>query len=60
MPEALAELAFQAFQNVSRRLRPSRSHQLRGILDDPEASANHRLLALDLEDKSTSFYQGLE
>ncbi len=47
-PEALTELAFQAFRDVSHLLRPSHLRQLRAILDDPEASANDRFVALDL------------
>ncbi|MCK8783437.1 fumarate hydratase [Roseomonas sp. NAR14] len=46
--EALAELAFQAFRDVSHLLRPGHLAQLRKILDDPEASANDRFVALDL------------
>ena len=47
-PEALSELAFQAFHQVSHLLRPAHLKQLRAILDDPEASANDRFVALDL------------
>jgi len=47
-PDALSELAFQAFRDVSHLLRPSHLRQLRAILDDPEASANDRFVALDL------------
>ncbi len=47
-PEALSELAFQAFRDVSHLLRPGHLKQLRAILDDPEASANDRFVALDL------------
>ncbi len=47
-PDALSELAFQAFHDVSHLLRPSHLAQLRKILDDPEASANDRFVALDL------------
>ena len=47
-PEALSELAFQAFHEVSHLLRPGHLAQLRAILDDPEASANDRFVALDL------------
>ena len=47
-PDALSELAFQAFHDVSHLLRPSHLRQLRAILDDPEASANDRFVALDL------------
>ena len=47
-PEALTELAFQAFHDASHLLRPGHLAQLRAILDDPEASANDRFVALDL------------
>ena len=47
-PEALSELAFHAFRDVSHLLRPAHLAQLRAILDDPEASANDRFVALDL------------
>ena len=47
-PEALTELAFQAFHEVSHKLRPAHLAQLRAILDDPEASPNDRFVALDL------------
>ena len=47
-PEALSELAFAAFHDVSHLLRPAHLAQLRAILDDPEASSNDRFVALDL------------
>jgi fumarate hydratase class I len=47
-PEALSELAFQAFRDVSHLLRPGHLAQLRAILDDPAASANDRFVAIDL------------
>ena len=47
-PAALSELAFRAFHDVSHLLRPAHLAQLRAILDDPEASANDRFVALDL------------
>jgi len=47
-PDVLSELAFHAFHEVSHLLRPGHLAQLRGILDDPEASANDRFVALDL------------
>jgi len=47
-PEILSELAFRAFRDVSHLLRPGHLAQLRVILDDPEASANDRFVALDL------------
>ena len=47
-PDALSELAFQAFRDVSHLLRPGHLAPLRAILDDPEASGNDRFVALDL------------
>ena len=47
-PEALTELAVQAYRDVSHLLRPAHLRQLRAILDDPEASSNDRFVALDL------------
>ena len=47
-PEALSELAFEAFRDVSHLLRPAHLASLRRILDDPEASENDRFVALDL------------
>ncbi len=47
-PDALTELAFRAFRDVSHLLRPAHLASLRRILDDPEASANDRFVALDL------------
>jgi fumarate hydratase class I len=47
-PDALSELALRAFHDVSHLLRPAHLAQLRKILDDPEASANDRFVALDL------------
>ncbi|MGC8469384.1 MAG: fumarate hydratase, partial [Acetobacteraceae bacterium] len=45
--EALTNLAFEAFRDVSHLLRPAHLAQLRAILDDPEASDNDRFVALD-------------
>src|SRR5205085_7606512 len=47
-PDALSELALQAYKDVSHLLRPAHLTQLRAILDDKEASANDRFVALDL------------
>jgi fumarate hydratase class I len=47
-PQALSDLAFQAYRDVSHLLRPGHLQQLRNILDDVEASANDRFVALDL------------
>jgi fumarate hydratase class I len=46
--EALELLAREAFRDCSHLLRSSHLAQLRLILDDPEASANDRFVALDL------------
>ncbi|MBV9750003.1 MAG: fumarate hydratase, partial [Acetobacteraceae bacterium] len=47
-PEALSELAFQAFRDVSHLLRPGHLASLRRVLDDPEATENDRFVALEL------------
>ncbi len=47
-PEALRKLAAEALHDISHYLRPTHLAQLRTILDDPEASANDRFVALDL------------
>ncbi|MEU5429680.1 fumarate hydratase [Streptomyces olivoreticuli] len=47
-PEALRKLASEAMHDISHYLRPAHLAQLRRILDDPEASANDRFVALDL------------
>ncbi|MEU8784143.1 fumarate hydratase [Streptomyces sp. NPDC048637] len=47
-PEALRKLAAEAMHDISHYLRPDHLAQLRKILDDPEASANDRFVALDL------------
>ena len=47
-PEVLQLLAKEAFRDISHLLRPGHLQQLRNILDDPEASANDRFVALDL------------
>ena len=46
-PQTLADLAFEAFHEVSHLLRPGHLRQLRAIVDDPEASENDRFVALD-------------
>ena len=46
-PEALTRLASQAFADMAHFLRPGHLAQLRTILDDPEASANDRFVALE-------------
>lgn len=47
-PEVLRLLTFEAIRDISHLLRPGHLAQLRAILDDPEASANDRFVALDL------------
>ncbi len=47
-PEGLRLLAEQAFADINHLLRPSHLKQVRAILDDPEASANDKFVALDL------------
>jgi fumarate hydratase class I len=46
--EALRQLAARALDDISHLLRPGHLAQLRKILDDPEASANDRFVALEL------------
>ncbi len=47
-PEALTLLTRTAFRDIAHWLRPAHLAQLRRILDDPDASANDRFVALDL------------
>jgi fumarate hydratase class I len=47
-PSALTLLARTAMRDISHLLRPAHLAQLRRILDDPEASANDKFVALDL------------
>jgi fumarate hydratase, class I len=47
-PEALTLLAAQAMVDCQHLLRPGHLAQLRGILDDPEASDNDKFVAFDL------------
>jgi fumarate hydratase class I len=47
-PQALTLLARTAMFEIAHFLRPGHLAQLRGILDDPEASGNDRFVALDL------------
>ena len=47
-PEALRLLCEEAFRDINHLLRPGHLAQLRKILDDPEATANDRFVALDL------------
>jgi len=47
-PSALTALAREALRDISHLLRPSHLAQLARILEDPEASANDKFVALDL------------
>ncbi len=47
-PEALTVLAEAAFKDVAHLLRPAHLKKVAAILDDPEASKNDRLVALEM------------
>ena len=47
-PEALTRLTAEAMNDIAHYLRPGHLQQLRDIIDDPEASANDRFVALEL------------
>jgi fumarate hydratase class I len=47
-PEVLTRLAREAIADIQHLLRPTHLAQLRAIVDDPEASANDRFVAMDL------------
>ena len=47
-PSTLSLLTAEAMRDIAHYLRPAHLQQLRSILDDPEASANDRFVALDL------------
>ena len=47
-PEAIEKLTLQAFFDCSHLLRPGHLEQLRKILDDEEATANDKFVAMDL------------
>ena len=47
-PEALTKLTTEAMKDIAHFLRPGHLAQLRKILEDPEASANDKFVALDL------------
>ncbi|CQD25227.1 fumarate hydratase class I, anaerobic [Mycolicibacterium conceptionense] len=47
-PDALEQLAFAAYRDVSHLLRTSHLRQVAAILDDPEASPNDRYVATEL------------
>jgi fumarate hydratase class I len=58
-PGALAFLAQQAFHDCSFMLRPKHLQQVAAILDDPEASANDRYVALTLLKNAEIAAQGI-
>src|SRR5689334_19369067 len=47
-PEALTLLAREAMRDIAHLLRPGHLAQLRNILNDPDASANDRFVAMEL------------
>ena len=47
-PEGLTLVTREAMTDIAHLLRPGHLQQLRAILDDPEASANDRVVALEL------------
>ncbi len=47
-PDALSELTAVAMRDINHLLRSAHLRQLRSIIDDPEASANDRFVALEL------------
>ena len=47
-PQGLTALANRAFRDISHLLRPAHLAQVRAILDDEDASANDRFVALEL------------
>ena len=47
-PDAIAKLTSEALHDINHYLRAEHLNQLKKILDDPEASANDRFVALDL------------
>ncbi|MBT3637982.1 MAG: fumarate hydratase [Opitutae bacterium] len=57
--DALGELASEAFHQISHYLRTDHLRQLRSILDDEEASANDRFVALDLLRNSQIAAEGI-
>jgi len=47
-PSVLTAVASEAIKDIQHLLRPAHLAQLRAIVDDPEASANDRFVAMDL------------
>ncbi|MDD3179840.1 MAG: fumarate hydratase [Opitutaceae bacterium] len=58
-PEALAFLTQQAFHDCTFMLRPKHLQQVAAILDDPEASANDRFVALAMLKNAEISAQGI-
>ena len=58
-PLALERFAVEAFHDISHFLRPRHLEQLRNILEDDEASANDRFVALDLLRNSQIAAEGI-
>lgn len=56
---ALAELAFQAYHDVSHLLRPAHLQQLANILQDPQASENDRYVAMEFLKNATIAAKGI-
>jgi fumarate hydratase class I len=52
-PSAITRLTAEAMRDIAHFLRPDHLAQLRTVLDDPEASANDRFVALDLLKNAT-------
>lgn len=58
-PSAITALTQAAMRDIAHFLRPGHLAQLRKILDDPEASANDRFVALDLLKNATIASDGI-
>ncbi|MDE1896808.1 MAG: fumarate hydratase, partial [Rhodospirillales bacterium] len=56
---ALAELAFQAYHDISHLLRPAHLQQLANILQDDEASENDRYVAMEFLKNATIAAKGI-
>ncbi|MDE1906663.1 MAG: fumarate hydratase, partial [Rhodospirillales bacterium] len=56
---ALAELAFQAYHDISHLLRPAHLQQLANILQDDEASENDRYVAMEFLKNATISAKGI-
>ena len=58
-PEGLTLLAEEAFRDVSHLLRRSHLKQLSGILEDPEASVNDKVVALEMVKNAVISAEGI-